>query len=140
MVVLRERLGKELKRGPIVPDPSGGTAAIGGWGKFGNVLEQLLKWLFADLAQTIGWSQENAEKDVGLRGRPTLGDLSKGTRDLARRLGDKEPSPGAKLLVTDSNADSGLLRRLIDTRNATLHVGKKLPSKAELTSQLTKAM
>lgn len=96
----------------------------------------MLELLFADLAQTIGWSLADAKSAVRLKSRPTIGDLTQATRDLAGQLRGKEPSAEAKLLLKDLNTSRSRLRKLAETRNATVHLGNKLPTKAELTAQL----
>lgn len=139
---LRERLAKEIARGPLPSKDHGDTTAIGGWGKIGSDLESLAAALFNDLVVTGGLGPAEAKREYGVGRKPTIGQWFEAVLDVARVAAKRsELSPLTKILVSDLAKDRmSVLFALANVRNRLQHDVPDRPSAQEAMGVLKRAI
>jgi hypothetical protein len=121
------RLERELARGPIVPEHTAETAAIGGWNKLGHELERFLRALVDELAPHAD-AVKVAEARSRLEDKITLGTLEDVARDLGAGLprSKRVIDPVARRVLDDlQSGPRSRLHRLVELRNVAAHGGKQ---------------
>lgn len=121
------RLERELARGPIVPEHTAETAAIGGWNKLGHELERFLRALIEQLVPHVD-AAKAAEARARLEDKITLGTLEDVARDVGAAVVRNKRSLDsvARRVLEDLHAGPrSKIHRLVELRNVAAHGGKQ---------------
>lgn len=121
------RIERELARGPIVPEHTAETAAIGGWNKLGHELERFLRAFVDELASHCD-AAKVADVRSRLEDKITVGTLEDVARDLGAGVtgGKRGLDPVARRVLADLQAGPrSKIHRLVELRNVAAHAGKQ---------------